>query len=178
MEIEYFSEIINTVAIAKELHSIGRYEVVQTQFSDIVSYDSCYESISGAITSIFSNFYSNYNDDDTTECMILMDEVISNYYCLAWEYGRRFKVPHDQNPYVIKAENEMHRWLNFSYAIDWTLLGYTKSKSAAKKSKLIIYTCNYEFYEHDQLAYSLVMLYKWFANSCKEVIDQRDVMAA
>lgn len=178
MEIEGFNEIISTITLAKELHDIGRYDIVQKQFFDTISYDSYYENMLGAIVSIFSGFYSDYNDEKETEHMIFTDDVISEYYCLAYEYGRKNKIPHEDNPFVKEAQFEARRWLNFCYTMDWSLLGYTKTRRAARKSKLIILTCAYEFCEHDHLAYGLIRLYKWFSDKCVEYKSCQEVVAA
>lgn len=178
MEIEGFNEIISTITLAKELHSIGRYDIVQKQFFDTVSWDSYFENMLGAIMSVFSGFYSNYDDGNETERMIFTDYVISDYFNLAYEYGRKYKIPHAKNPFVIEAESEARRCLNFCYTMDWALLSYTKTKRAARKSKLIILTCAYEFAEHDYLAYGLLKLYTWFADKCTEFKSRQEVIAA
>jgi hypothetical protein len=123
--------------------------------------------------------------------MIFSDDVICEYYRTAWEYGRVNKIPHNENPYVIEAETEVRRWLNFSYSMDWKLLGYTKTRRAANSSKLIINTCAYEFGEYDHLAYGLLRLYGFFAdksaNNLKStgmpavdglIIDREELIAA
>ena len=168
MEIEGFSEIISVLTLAKELHNIDRYDVVEKQFFDILSWDTAFENMMSVIMSVCSGFYSKY-DDNGTEIMIFEDDVISRYFMLAWEYGKRNKIPYTENPFVQQAEQEARRWLYFSYSLEWKLLGYTKTRKAARKSKLIVYTCAYEFCEHDHLAYGLIRLYKWFSDKCGEL---------
>jgi len=160
LEIEGFNEIISIVGIAKLLHNIGRFDIVKEQFFDTLAYDTWTEDMWGVITSIFSGFNSGYDCD--TEIMVFTDDVISDYFIYAWEYGKKTGIPPDKNPYVIEAENEARQCLYVSYNLDWKLLGYTKSKRAAKKSKLVIYTYADEFCEYDGLAYGLVYLYMWF----------------
>jgi len=160
VEIEGFNDIIAIVGIAKLLHDIGRFDIVKGQFSDVLAYDTWTEDMWGVITSLFSGFCGGCDGD--TETMVFTDDVISDYYIHAWEFGKKTNTPPDKNPYVIEAENEARECLYFSYNMDWKLLGYTKSKRAAKKSKLVVYTCADEFCEYDGLAYGLVYLYKWF----------------
>ncbi len=140
LEVDGFNEVIGTITLAKALHDAGRFDVIQ-QFDDALCYDTWFEYMAVVISSVFTSFYNGYCDGDETEIMIFMDNVISRYYTLAYEYGKAHKVPHNQNPYIIEAEHEVNRWLNFSYCIDWELLGYTNSRRAAKESKLIVRTC-------------------------------------
>jgi hypothetical protein len=180
VEIECFSEILSTVAIAKELHDINRFDIVREQFFDTLCHDSIYENMLGAIEKVFSEYHSNYDDGDELDCMVFSDDVISEYFVHAWEYGRLNKVPPAANPYIADAEREVKRRLNFTYNLNWNLLAYTKSKRAAKKSKLIVYTYTCEFYEYDHLAYGLIQLYKWFSDKCKALMNkgENEVMAA
>ena len=165
-EIEGFSEIIGIIGIAKLLHNIGRFDIVKERFIDTLCYDLWTENMWEVITSVFSGFSSGYGCDGETEIMIFTDNVIADYFIHAWEYGKNTNTPHDKNEYVIEAENEAGQYLNFTYNMDWKLLGYTKSKRAARKSKLVIYACAEEFCEHEDLAYGLVHLYKWFKDKC------------
>jgi hypothetical protein len=150
---------------------------VKNHFFDVLSFDTWIENMWGAITSIFSGFYNDYDEDDETEKLIFTDDVISGYFMHAWEYGKKTNIPPDKNPYVIEAENEARQCLNFTFNMDWKLLGYTKSKRAARKSKLIIYTCAQEFCEYDYLAYGLVHLYKWFKDKCASFGYSKEVKA-
>ena len=47
MVIDGFDEILNTLYIAKRLYDMGRYEVVEANFFDIVDYDVYYENMYG-----------------------------------------------------------------------------------------------------------------------------------
>lgn len=178
MEIEGFSEIIGIVTLAKKLHDIGRSDIVQEQFFDTLSWDSYYENIFGAISSVFSGFYNDYDDSDETETMIFEDDVISDYYEMAWEYGRSHNVSYDKNPYVTEADNEVGRQLDFCYSMGWKLLGYTKTKKTARQSKLIVYIGSCGCDCHGHLAYGLVQLYQWFTDKVAEFRKTGEVMAA
>lgn len=178
MEIEGFGEIMGIITLAKELHDIGREDIVDEQFFDVLCWDSYYENILGAISSIFSGFYSDYDDSSEEEFMIFEDDVISNYFEMAWVYGKKTNTSHDQNPYMIKASNEVSRRLNYCYSMDWKLIGYTKTKKTARQSKLIVYAGVCECDCHTNLAYSLVQLYKWFSDKVAEFKKPMEVMAA
>lgn len=178
MEIEGFSEVINTITLAKELHDIGRFDIVQTQFFDTLCYDTWLESMFGVITSVFSGFYNKYDENDEAEMMFFTDDVISDYFTYAWEFGIKTNTPYDKNPYVTKAENEVRRWLGFCYSIDWKLLGYTKTKKKAKQSKLIVYIGACDCDCHNHLAYSLIQIYKWFSDKCAEFTKPEEAIAA
>jgi hypothetical protein len=178
VEIDGFSEITASLSLAKELYDMGRYDMVQKQFCETLTYDAWYENTYGVITEAFTGFYSDYSDGNEVERMIFSDACISGYYRIAWEYGRSHNVPHDKNPFVIEAENVVRRWLCFSYSLDWALLGYTKTKKAADKSKLIVYTHTCEFCEYDHLAYGLLRLYRFFMEKCADNNQRQGVMAA
>jgi len=178
MEIEEFSSIINIVKLAKELYDIDRFDIVQSWLYDELTYDSWFENAWEVVTSIFSGFNGNYNEEYETDIMIFSDDVISEYFINAWEFGKKTNTPYDKNPYVKEAENEMRYWLDFTYTMEWRLLGYAKSKRAAKESRLIVYACANEFYEYDHLAYGLVKLYKWFSDKCTEFNKLKGEMAA
>lgn len=168
MEIEGFSEILDIITLAKELHDIGRYDIVKEHFFNTLCYDSWMENMYGTISSVFSRFYSNYSDYSEEEIMIFEDDVISDYFTYAWEFGKKTNTPYDKNPYVIEAKNKADRSLSFCYSTGWKLLGYTKTKKTAKQSKLIVYVgmCSCDCHTH--LAYGLVQLYKWFSDKVAE----------
>lgn len=178
MEIEGFSEIISIVTLAKELHEIGREDIVDEQFFDVLCWDSYYENILGAISSIFSGFYSDYDDSSEEEFMIFEDDVISSYFEMAWAFGKKNNTVHDQNPYIIQANNEVSRQLNYCYSMDWKLLGYTKTRKTARQSKLIVYIGSCGCDCHGHLAYGLIQLYKWFSDKVAEFKKPMEVMAA
>jgi hypothetical protein len=168
MIIEGFDEIAGIITLAKELHDIGRYNVVRENFFDTLTYDSWVENMYGTISSVFSGFHNTYDCDYETDTMIFTDDVISDYYAYAWEFGKKTNTPYDKNPYAIEAKNEVSERLHFCYSMDWKLLGYTKTKKLAKKSRLIVFIGACECDCHTNLAYGLVKLYKWFSDKCAE----------
>lgn len=168
MEIDGFDSIISTVSLAKELHDIDRFDIVQEHFSDTLCWDSYYENMHGAISSVFSGFYSVYNDNSDEERMIFTDDYISRYYEIAYEYGRSHNVCHDENPYVIEAESEVNCHLRYCYGMGCKLLAYTKTKKTARQSRIIVYTGSCACDCHNRLASGLVQLYKFFSDKCKE----------
>jgi len=178
MGIECFHEIVNTITLAKELHNIGKYGIVADNFYDVISYDAYYENMINAIDSIFEVCHVRYDELAEEDCMIFIDDVIIEYYRIAWEYEKANKIPREKNPYITAAEKEVQKWLNISYSLGWKLLGYTKSEAKAKKSRLIVYTCNWDFCEHDQLVYGLIMIYKWFSDKCAEYRNKKEETAA
>ena len=169
MEIESFHAILSSLTLAKELYDIDRYDVVEKGFSDELCWDNYYENILAVIMFVFSGYEGNYNEDDNGEIMVLKDDVISDYFIYAMEYGKKHKLSHDQNPYVTQANNEVSSRFGYCYCVNWKFLTYTKTKKAARKSKLIIliYTdcgCN----AHEHTAYNLIKLYSWFRDKCAE----------
>ncbi len=184
MEIEGFGEVAGIIALAKELHDIGRFDIVENQFFDILCHDSWFETIWGVINSVFSGFYNDYADDDETEMMIFTDDLISDYFTHAWEFGKRTNTPYDKNPYVAEAEREIRDQLSYCYSMGYKLLGYTKTRRTARQSKLIVYLGMCECDCQTKLAHGLVRLYKWFADKVAgfkkpdEAAETMEVMAA
>ena len=172
MEIEGFDMIMDTLTLAKELHEIDRYDIVQTQFSNALCYDTFYDNILGTIDSIFSICHNDYSDEDEYEIMVFEDEAISEYYRIAWEHGKLHKLHHEDNPYVIEARRELSRWLGYCYSVGWKILEYTKTKKTAMQSKLVIYSAPCECCGLDRLAYSLIQVQQFFAGKCAEHNDR------
>lgn len=168
MIIEGFECTISTLFLAKALHTLGRYDIVKREFYDEVCLDTYYENIIGVISSVFSGYYSNC-DDDYTDTMIFEDNVISEYFLHAHKQIKLQKLDFDKNPYVIEAQEEVQKWLTFSYCTGHKLLAYTKTEKTARQSRLIVFhdtCCGCNAYEH--IAHGLVKLYGWFKKKCAE----------
>lgn len=166
--IEGFQDIIASLLMAKELHDINRHDVMKSQLFDMLSYDDHFENIIGVISSVFSDHFSNC-DDDCVDVMLFHDDVISDYFLHAHEQILRNKMDFDKNPYVLEAREEVQRWFEFSHCTSSKLLAYTKTKRTAQKSRLIVMSdtsCGCNAYEH--IAYGLIKLYGWFAKKCTE----------
>jgi hypothetical protein len=178
MELE-LNEAVSIVRLAKKLYDINRGDIVKNCFHDVLCCDAYYENMINMIESIFATYHGNYKDDDYNY-MVFIDDVISDYYCMAWEYGKRNKLPDKKNPYIIRAAEAVRNHLYFSYSLDWQLLGYAQSRKAAQKSRLIVYTCAYEFCEHDELAHRLITIYEWFMQNSAEyrAAKKEEVLAA
>jgi len=169
MEIEGFDSIISTLSLAKELYDIDRYDIVEKEFFKTLCWDGYFENVIGVISSVFSGYYSNYNEDDAMEIMVFNDDVISNYFIHAYEQIKLQKLPFDENPYVTQAQDEVRRCLYTNSCIDYKLLAYTKTKKTARQSRILVgqYTdcgCN----AMENLAFGLIRLYTWFADKCDE----------
>jgi len=168
MEIEDFSAIISTLVLAKELHDIDRFDIVEEQFYDSVCPDGYYHNILSAVSSIFYGFENDYSEESGIEFMSFEDDVISKYFVHAWEYGKLHDQHYSQNPYVAQAQGEIGRWLNNGTCVDWKLLAYIRTKKAAQQTRLLVcmYSCNCNAIEG--VAYGLVKVYGWFAAKCAE----------
>ena len=169
MGLDEFDTVIYTLHLAKELFDMGRVDVLE-QFCDEISYDWHYENLFTIMTSIFERNYNNFDEEDYYEFWLFEDDVISNYFIYAFEYGKRNKLPHDQNPYVVQAQDEVRSRLYISNCVDWKLLAYTKTKKTARQSKLVVYHytdcgCN----ALEGIAYGLIRLYGWFTEKCTEI---------
>jgi hypothetical protein len=178
MEIEGFDNIIEILGLAKELHDIDRYEIVKERFSDVLCWDCYYDDMLSAIASIFEDYQNNYIDDDGIEIMTFMDDVISEYFVHAWEYGKLHNLHYSQNPHVDTAKKEAQRWFQGSCCIDWKLSAYIRTKKAAKQSKLLVLMdtngcggCS----SYEKVAYGLIRLYVWFKDKCAEFETLKNV---
>ena len=168
-EIEGFHNIVSILSLAKKLHDIGRFDVVG-QFYDSLCLDSYFDHMLNVISSIFVGFECKYVEENETELMKFEDDLISDYFVHAWEYGQLHKIHYSQNPYVIQAQSEAQRCLNGNCCVDWKLLAYIRTKKAAQKSELFVCMsggcggcCG-----HEKLAHGLIQLYTWFKNKCDE----------
>lgn len=177
MEIERFGEVAGTIALAKALYDIGRFDIVKEQFFDSLCCDSWFENVMGVIASIFSGFYNAYDESDEVETMVFSDDIISDYFMRAWEYQKRTGIPCSKNPYVINADREIRRQLSCCYSMGHRLLGYTKTKRTAGKSKLIVYLGICECDCHTKLAFGLIQLYKWFSDRLAEFDEMKEAAA-
>ena len=175
MEIEGFDEMLSTVTLAKALYDADRFDVVEQHFFDTLSWGTAFESTYATIASIFSEFTGSYCVDSDAEILVFEDEIISNYFTHTWAYGRQHRLSHDQNPHVAPAIDEVCKWLNVSHCVDWKLLAYTKSKRAARRSKLIVSIHPCECYAHDQVAYGLIQIYIWFRDKCAAFAADKEV---
>jgi len=167
IEIEGFEDILSQITLAKELHEIGRADIIKRYFSDELSWESYYENILGIQTSLFSDYHSSYDEREAVEEMVFVDEYISDYFVYAWEHGKLHNLPYDQNPHLTQAQIEVERWFKSSACVGWKLLGYTKTKKNARQSKLVVqhYTgcsCN----ALEIITYGLIQLYAWFKEKC------------
>ena len=185
MEIEGFDSIISTLHLAKELHNIDRYDVVENHFCNLLCWEGYYENIAAVMSSLFSDVVFSYDDDNECEFTVLGDDVISKYFLYAHEYEKLsrlhkhskqndlrkwHKAPHDISSHVAQARKAVSNWLNVSSCTDWKLLAYTKTKEAARQSKLVIRiysSCGCDASEG--VAYGLIQLYDWFTARCAEM---------
>jgi len=170
MEIEGFDTIISSLVLAKKLYDIDRFDIVEQQFFDVLSWDAYFENMMGVISSIFMGYSSDYSDEDATELMTFEDDVISNYFVYAWKYGKLHNIHYSQNPYVEQAHKEVERLLHIGCCVGYKLLAYTRTKKSAQKSRLLVLMgnscggCNI----YGNVSLALVQLYSWFTNKCAE----------
>ena len=168
-EIEGFHSVISSVTLAKQLHDIGRHDVMK-HLSDTLCWDSYYENMLSVIEFVFRDFQCGYNESDETELMAFEDDVISDYFVHAWEYGELHKIHYSQNPLVTNARDEIQKRFFGSCCVDSKLCAYIRTKKAAKKSKLLVLLYNGcgGCSTHENVAIGLIKLYTWFKNKCAE----------
>ena len=170
MEMEYFDHYVGMLTLAKTLHDMDRFDIVEKHFQGIMCFDFYYENVLGVISSIFSDYNGDYRDGSDTEIMEFGDAVISEYFVYAWEFGKQQNIPFNDNPYVAQAREEVRTWLDLGCCADSKLLAYVRTKKSAQQSKLLIRigigcgNCSM----HENVAYGLIKLFIWFAGKCDE----------
>ena len=169
MEIEGYDTIITSIILAKALHDYDRFDIVQKHFDDELCWDSCCFNIYNIMSHVFSGCESYYAENSETNHLTFWDDVISNYFTYAWEYGRRKNQPYIQNEYVAQAKQEINAWFSGSCCVEWKLLAYVRTKKTAQQSKLYISAggcgnCDLQ----GVIAYGLIQLYEWFKDKCDE----------
>ena len=170
MEIEGFAEIFNTIYIAKKLYDMDKYDLVERNFYDVPCLDAYYESMYALIPDLFEYCYGRYSERRGFELVVLSAPVIVDFYTLAGEYGRKHKVSDDANPYISEAEEQVRRWLDFSYCLDWKLEGHTEPKRPFH-SRLALFLYQDDWVDVGCLAYGLIEIYEWFSDACVRLRD-------
>jgi hypothetical protein len=165
MAIEGFDETLNTLTIAKRLHDLGRYELVEMSFSDALHYDFYYENMYDLIENLFAYHDCRYFENRYMELHVLSDPVIVDFYSLAGEYGKQNGVPDARNPYLQEAQQQTRKQLSFSYCLDWNLMGHTEPKRPFH-SRLGLFISQEDFVDVGLLAFRLIELYGWFSDQC------------
>ncbi|MCL2047393.1 MAG: hypothetical protein FWG87_01585 [Defluviitaleaceae bacterium] len=169
-EIEDFNSIIDCLILAKKLYDIGRYDVIG-QLWDELCLDSYYENMLGIISSVFTGYKGTYSENEELDIMMFSDDVISDYFVHAWQYGEIHNIHYSQNPYVLNAHAAAQKCLYSSCCVSGKLMSYIRTKKSAQKSKVIVLihvgcgSCNI----YENVAYGLIELYTWFKNQCAEI---------
>ena len=170
MAIDTFNELFNIVYTAKKLYDMGKYSLVEKYFGDELDYDMYFESMYCLMENIFEHHYCRFSESGMVELHVLSDPVITDFYTLAGEYGRRCGEPDALNFYVKAAKEQARRQLNFSYCLDWRLAGHTEPEHS-HRSRLGLFISQEDYVDLGLLAYGLVELYDWFSNRCIELKD-------
>ena len=167
MAIDAFNELFNIVYTAKKLYDMGKYHLVEKYFSDALDYDVYFEDMYYLMENIFEHHHCGFSESRMIELHVLSDPVITDFYALAGEYGKRCGVSAALNPYFKAAQEQARRQLNFSYCLDWILAGHTDERS--HRSRLGLLISQEDYVDLGLLAYGLVELYDWFSNRCVEL---------
>lgn len=168
MAIECFEEIFNVVYIAKRLYDIDKYELAEKNFFDVLEYDTYFEGMYSLIMELFEYCECNYFESRNVEVYIFSDPVIVDFYILAGEYGRYNGIPDSENPYIEDSYEQVRRRLNFSYCLDWMLMGHTEP-IRPYHSRLGVFAYQDDFVDLGCLAYELIEIYSWFSEKCIEL---------
>ena len=175
MAIEGFNEILNIVYIAKKLHELGRYELVKRNFYDSLSQDAYYENMYSLISELFEYHYCRYYEDKNLELHVISDPVITDFYVLAGGYGKLRNIPDEDNPYIEAVEKTVHDKLNFSYCLDWMVMGHPNPKRPYH-SRIGLFISQDDWVDLGLLAYRLIEIYEWYFDKrleLRHIMDDR-----
>jgi hypothetical protein len=169
VDVEYleFHGILNLLFLAKALQDNGRPDLIKNFIDDAVDRDYFYDSIFSIISEIFDGFRNYYNEDNEVETMVFYDPVITEFYRLAADYGKRSGVLDNENPYYKSALEKARSLFGFSHCTGWTLPVACPKK--AEKSRLVIYSYPCDCHGPDDIAYTLIMMHNWFKVSCEDL---------
>ena len=170
MAIDGFVEIFNTIYIAKKLYDMEKYDLVTRNFYDVPCIDAYYENMYALIPDLFEYCYGRYFEYRGIELLVLSDPVIVDFYTLAGGYGRKQNISDDANPYISEAEEQVRKWLNFSYCLDWRLKGYTEPKRSFH-SRLTLFIYQDDWVDMGCITYGLIEIYQWFSDACARLRD-------
>jgi len=165
MPIDGFNELFNVVYIAKKLHDMGKYDLIKQNLYDTLDYDTYYECMYNLLGDLFAYHHDRYSESRGIEFHILSDPVIVDFYVLAGKYGKRNGIPDDMNPYIKAAIKQAENCLNFSYCLDWMLVGHTEPKRPFH-SRLGLFIYQDDYVDLGCLCYSLIEMYDWFSQHC------------
>ena len=110
-----FNEFFNTIYIAKKLYDMGKYELVTKSFFDKIELDVYYANMYELIQNLFEHSDCRYYKSQDIDLRILSDPVIVDFYVLAGKYGKRNKIPDDNNSYIKSAQKETNELLDISH---------------------------------------------------------------
>lgn len=131
MTINYIEEmdyLVGMLSTMKLMFDSGKGEGLFNAFEKVrfdpeYQYELFWEALMYA-----SDFYDEkyHEDDDATE-YTLSDKVVTEYYVLCKQYGRRKRIRFKDNPYVKKADDYVTEQMNAirDYGIGWNL--FTKT---------------------------------------------------
>lgn len=165
MVIEGFDEICSTVFIARKLFAMGKYELVEKCFFDTVDFDTYYEDMYLLMENLFGWYDSWYYGRQNMEMYVMSDSVIADFYVLAGKFGRNYNIQEENNPYLKEAQKQVQKRLNFSYCLDWKLMGHTEPKRPFH-SRLAVFVYLDDWVDIGCLVYGLIEIYEWFSDAC------------
>jgi hypothetical protein len=172
--VDGFNEYFNTIYIAKKLFDMGKYELVTESFFDSLDLDTYYENMYTLIQNLFEYQDSRYYEHNGIELHIISDPVMVDFFMLAGKYGKRNNIPDAENPYIKAAQQETSDNLALCYCLDWKLMGHTDPKRPFHSRLGLFMSDGCGCLDLGVLAYKLLILYEWFANSCVELCNLLD----
>jgi len=173
MSLDCFREILDIVYIAKKLHETNKYELVTNSFFDTLDYEEYYENMYSLFANLFEYYNCWYYEYKNVELHIFSDPVIVDFFILAGKYGKQHNISDENNTYIQAAISVTHENLNFSYCLDWMLMGHIEPKRQYH-SRLGVFISQDDCVDLACLAYGLIEIHEWFANMCVELSNLLD----
>ena len=171
-----FCDALDLLFLSKALQEAGLIHFIEEYINKAIFEDSLYEQLIELETEIYdeSRYYHNCeNDFDTT---IYHDAVITEFYTLAAEYGKKLGVHDALNPYYNSLHETAKENLYSSTCVSWDLPA--SNRRNPKKSRLAIISSPCECNCLSSTLIGLVMMYGWFKKACGELKKLMEVSAA
>jgi len=168
------------------LNDIGKFQLVEYMKSCTITdngeidYDISYEAAQTVIDCLFEYCDVKYYENKGLDLIVLSDQVVVSFYLLAGAYGKRSGIGDDANPYILDAEHEAKKWLDFSYSLSWNLVGHTEPRRPFH-SRLALCTYYDEGVDIIGLAIGVTAMYRFFSQKCtelRELLSGTEVAAA
>jgi hypothetical protein len=169
MDVDGFNEVIDLIYIAKKLYDMGKYDLVEKSFFDVLEYDTYYCGMYDLIGNLFEHSTLKYYEHRNFELHVLSDPVIVDFYKLAGQYGKLSGIPEGENTYLQNATAEVDKQFNISHCMSWMLMGHTEPNRPFHSRIGIIISHDCACCDIGIVGLRLINIYTWFDEQCDEL---------